>query len=812
MLNSTITIYKDCAITPSKNFRVDDIEDYLSTLTKYVKEDFQYIKNAVEITIKVDMSQYGLAFDSNNLNYIKVENDETTTPVYYFIINKKWLSTSTWELTLHMDSINSFTENNAFSWNPKTNVIREHKDRWSKTKRTFVRGGIIDSLNQLVDGEQIELYDNDTFSVKLGEGVIYKPVYETAVFYARLFLLTDIHFEPSDEFVIKSKNNNNFVQLEVYIFEDDSYYQPIVDKEIEGINPLLFKQREFEINDKLTNIDWYLVYKNRNIPSTENIDNPVDCYLTTNQNLQVAGKSEDIIINSSLLEENKYYFIPYNVSFYDNLGNFYKASASFDLLHDESTMITFVIQKHDNKIDLYKNYISQTGSSAQYSELIFTGIVDNIKLNVSSLSVDIRKCNNYFPSVKENTAPISSDYDTYAPIGTNQTFSKGTIIIGALKTIYNIDRTDSKLIKIIKLPYCPSQIMIENNVISFSNNEWIFDDNEELLKLEDLSLKFMNQIVIDKDNSPLFDLRDQYDLLIDEIRNDRFETKLLNSEFYNPVIVYDSFRFVFQLENVSISKINFEEFHIDFITTSTINSKFMFKFIDYKCDEYEISDFNNIMVVARSNEITLYNSAYINYIKNGFNYDVKTKERTETLNWLGVGLSAVGSAVAFASSVFTGGAGVAAGVALATTTISHISNAIGRQQELEQNQSEKLQQLKAQAVSISGSDDVDLMSNYCNNKAKVMFYQCSEKMRRIVADLFYYNGYATNELKIPNLHTRKWFNYVMCDMIINEEYNLTEEIKEDLKTKYQIGVTILHHVNEDWDFEQVKENWEVSII
>ena len=95
---------------------------------------------------------------------------------------------------------------------------------------------------------------------------------------------------------------------------------------------------------------------------------------------------------------------------------------------------------------------------------------------------------------------------------------------------------------------------------------------------------------------------------------------------------------------------------------------------------------------------------------------------------------------------------------------------------------------------------------------KLINYRCSDKIYKLLDDLFYYSGYNTDELGIPNMNSRLWFNYVACDLNIDTHSYIPEEIVTALMQKYSEGVTVLHKVNNTWDFEQLKENWEVSIL
>lgn len=88
-------------------------------------------------------------------------------------------------------------------------------------------------------------------------------------------------------------------------------------------------------------------------------------------------------------------------------------------------------------------------------------------------------------------------------------------------------------------------------------------------------------------------------------------------------------------------------------------------------------------------------------------------------------------------------------------------------------------------------------------------YAVSEEIRRNVCNLFYYFGYATRELKIPDTNTRIWFNYIQCSPEFDtSEYRIDRLYLEDISNRYKEGVTIFHNRNNRWDINQIKENWE----
>ena len=125
---STIKLYKDSAITLERSFVVEDIDVYLATLTKITILDFQYLRNDLRLTIKINKDQeYTEALLKYNYNYLEVVQKGVS--YYYFVMKKTQIAQSTIALELLMDTANTFKWNTDFHPTKRTRVIREHKDR-----------------------------------------------------------------------------------------------------------------------------------------------------------------------------------------------------------------------------------------------------------------------------------------------------------------------------------------------------------------------------------------------------------------------------------------------------------------------------------------------------------------------------------------------------------------------------------------------------------------------------------------------------------------------------------------------------------
>ena len=396
-------------------------------------------------------------------------------------------------------------------------------------------------------------------------------------------------------------------------------------------------------------------------------------------------------------------------------------------------------------------------------------------------------------------------------------------------SIDSLDRTDAKNIKLIKLPYCPFDLEDEEGVLQIAgSDEWELSSLEQsgggivhFLHLINLNTKLERNLPFDSQINPFsnFDISDTDELTpsINDLREEdlELESKLFHSEFYSPQLIYDSFAFKFDLEKVQQDyyyESDNNELSIKFFMTRTINSKFMFEMKSYKLALSE-SNYSKYLPIARNNEEVLYNVPYINYIRSGYNYDIKNKNTALASNIAGLGLSAASIGVSLAlPSVPLKVAGVVASiVSMAMSVKNTIVSAINNENSIRQ----KIDQYKNQASSVAGSDDVDLMSEYAKNRLKYLEYKPSPKMEALLKELFFYAGYNSGRMGLPNHNTRVNFDYLECDASLECLSSMPSECVDELVNAMKSGITYLHktsRTSDKWDFDQKYENWEKSVL
>lgn len=700
-------IFYQCEITPEKNCVVDDLTSYLNSLTSQVIDNFQYIKLDLDLYIKVNSSQVNVP--KFNYNYVAIKNSDVDKVYYYFIIGSPtWISSSTIQLQLSLDTLNTF--NNELTWTTKTNITRQHKDRFNKNVST----------------------------------------------------------------------TGNFKRL-----------KRIIDKYEEGFSATKYFESQKKITTSL-DYDFYLIYKNKeNLTADSTV--PMDCFCC-------ASKPIPLSISTSA---QGIYFANYNK--FDLICAFSKDNAEF------TTTI--------------KGVSYTIGGSSQYKGVAFSKNVTNsallLKDNNSVLinnigtsaltdtnsSIKLRTINYQLDPAPESTY----SYTSLLGIVESKDYVESTVgtTSGVLNTIDSVNRTDTRIVKIIKMPYAPFYINLTNGKLKIPSG-WTYSNG--YLLLNDLNTEFITEA---GDAISIKDLMTVYVLSTDiakDKKNDiKYESKLYNSNFYSLKYLYDNFEKEIYLERYSTTLDN-PAFDIAFKQSNNISSNSIFKFTAIN-GSYKVPDmYGEYLNVNRQNEVALYNSDYLNYIRTGYNYDKKAKTRQLVTGIVGTALGIAGAA----ASVLIPAAGIvgaAGAISLATSSLSSITSTVNTAIANEQAIQQKLDTAKMSAASVSNTDDLNLLSYYNGNRLLEERESISDEVKQGLYNLFRLTGYACNEYAIPVVNSRLYYNFIQCKADFEEsKWTYAKSFLDDIKAKYGIGVTVFHKVDNSYDFLQTKENFETWMI
>lgn len=701
---STLLLYKT-KLSPSLNAKVDNMQAYLSSLLSVYSTTIQYQKINLDLEITLPLDQEHQVDSTSVGNYADIIQDGKHH--YYFILKATWDAKKALKLQLSIDSVNTFA--NDFTWNKKTTIIREHRNRF-----TNISPLTLNATNTLI-----------------------------------------------------SK----------------------IDKTDEGVNGAIqYKQSMTKIQDRRvvgsSNQPWYLVYRT---PEVQTSSQPVDISLYPKRQIilqPVSGSS--VSIGASFCQANMYYYFMKS----DNptlIWNSYTWDAND---------VGIICWKENN--NFFAKVIGVTSPD---------GWVRDVALADSTSTVyNAVKC----------FVGSQRTYDTTKI----KTFSQQSVLQDSTNLmsacIANVDRTLSTLIKIIELPYAPFEVSYSGGYLQLPSG-WSING--------DLSIKipFNNAVGLGQTFTDRQYLGINKDIIIGNskyITRTIEDPKLMHSSYFTYKLAYDSYSITIPHEMLERQNLNDVSYTLDYHQAETITSNLGYKVNLSNATWTSTTDYPNYLIATRNNESPIYTSAYLDYLRNGYNYDRKAQTRSNVATWIAAGASIVGAVVSFAAAGVTGGLSIVAGVGFTTTAISTISSAVNNTVSNEQAIQQKLNETQNQANTINTSDDIDLLNWYNDNKLYVVKYRISDELYNLMNDLFYYCGYATNKQAIPDLNSRTWFNYIQANPVFNEEQSSTySAYLEDIKARYAAGVTVFHAVADTtnplvyhWDFEQVKENWETGYI
>ena len=617
------------------------------------------------------------------------------------------------------------------------------------------------------------------------------------------------------------------------VLNANKYYR-IIDKFNEGIDTMLFKKSEEYLTTQDGFNSWYLVYKNQDDPANQSDTeakyvNPVKLYITSDngytitetasQVLQVTVRPSDLPMRNNVEE-----FLYINRTMLDGSDGEVKiGSTTYKIVSLRNSYNTneydAIAFRHKNNSDDYfrevfgyrhnsnGQFISCTSLGTYVSAFackhILYGRVDYISVWTGGASEETLVLNSF-----------GSDPYFYINSGTATTTQTFTA-----KKFNQLDLSDPKLIKVIMLPYAPLEFFDKSTNYKTlpANASW--NVGEEMIEIT-------NPQSANFDWNPSFSLlQTPYSPLVIEgsvdspvpnvLKNKKYESKLFHSDYYMPKFVYDEYTFGFRLELVDRAVYlgfygkQMSIFDMNYHVSKNLASRFMFTFINYITSSYEEHDYNNIVIVDRNNEVPLYTNAYMNYMKLGYQFDIKTNQEAKNTQFITMALSLVGSVVSFATSGATGGAGIAGGVALLTSATASGIRAITSAQQQDRQLIQKQLELMNQSTTVSTNGDTELLKKYASNKPKFCYYGLSEVMEEAMFNYFYLFGYATQEYKAPSVHTREIFNFVQAE-IQYDTYNFNDDIAEDIRRKWKEGIFFIHYYNSTYDFSFKYENWETN--
>ena len=428
----------------------------------------------------------------------------------------------------------------------------------------------------------------------------------------------------TDKTTINRQRKNRWVKAGTTVF-------PQVDEFDEGLQDLARTQTlDWPVQtESLKGYKWYLIYQSTEDLSSTTI-RPINCYCVADHpvRFKIAGAPTTITVDS--LAPGIWYI----------LGN-----------PDGSSESDMTI------------WYREAGWTTYFKEYTVYQVSDTIYVDATQHNFPYQTAETKILYAHPGPGHEPKDNDRYLGIDTSQdpvSYVYGTgEQVATLSSIADIDRTDSKLIRIVELPYAPFNLIpLPDNAYALPNN-WTVDNGK--LKLANVAnASFENDDIMPQKIDAFTDA-----LAVDMVnfsnpsalRDDKLETKRYNSSFHIEKLAYDSFSVAMPLERLTVNPNAYEEDEsthatITFYPSADFGSNMLFKVDPPEVYTWKhITDYEQYRFCSRNNELPIFSSNYITYRRTGYNYDKKRNTLglwSQALGLVGSALGGVGGTISSA--------------------------------------------------------------------------------------------------------------------------------------------------------------------
>lgn len=665
----------------------------------------------------------------------------------------------------------------------------------------------------------------------------------------------------SDKTQITRETQNRLVKL------NSNYYLRKIDKYNEGFNPAkVEKVNQTQIKSAIGE-KWYLVYMSNPATTQDNTSNPMFMGLLSNISLKIANAGTGTTDVEIPIDDNYIYFI--TTSGLGEGGSLRIGTpGQGDVIRSElnktngnATSRAFAVYRTAGGIfkirRMYYNgdtypYNFSSGDWTTYS---VPG--DSTKAVIHNCRV-IRKV----PNTDYNRGITNLDKIDALPAVEVNAGSYPELKTTAYE---NFDNSNSRLSKIIELPYAPITVTKNtDDTYNFYGCTFNYGYNIMQVNISNLSAfikedKRIQDLLYITINNPTATDKPNIDL----------ESKLYSSEFYDYAYYYDTDKQPIRLEDISTNMLNCS-INISYNTTATMNSDKQFYFNVINGTYKEIQPYEMYLNCARSTEKMILNDSYAEYIKNGYNYDLWNQKQQEKIAKINTVASVIGAAASFIPGVLSGFGSVSnalaskkkadgaffeyntieepdgavymepaytveeqqdmkrnarnqllqsfsgVGALVINQGINSVNSAINSQVSIESSQRSFANAVNSRAnvpISASGSVPTDLFDNYSSNKLTRYEFTIKPEDRTNLFNTFRLTGYAHPVQEKPVFNTRIYSNFVQCKPVfLNSLTEIYKVYLDDISLRFQAGVTVKHNYKGKYDLYDEYENYETIVM
>ena len=408
----------------------------------------------------------------------------------------------------------------------------------------------------------------------------------------------------SDKTQIIRETQDRLVKL------NTNYYLRKIDKYNEGFNPAkVQKVNETPINSAIGG-KWYLVYMSNPATTQDKTGNPMFMGLLGTTSYKIYNAVDNGNPYSLALESSKIYYMsePYALIQVARPGGILEYTLG-DVIDGNKISRAFRISRSGTSWYIYKLYYTGDTYPYSYSEEKTATVLETTNITIARLrNLHVVEDTDY------NKGITNIDKIDSLP---SITVNAGTLPAVKTTPYRDFDNSNSRLSKIIELPYAPVSITKNaDGTYNFDGCTFNYGYNIMQVNTDRLSTSV-------KEDTRLQDLL--YITITNPTATDKpninLESKLYSSEFYDYAYYYDTDKQPIRLEDITTNMLNCS-INIHYNTTTTMNSDKQFYFAMHNATYNEMQPYELYLNCARSTEKMILNDNYAEYIKNGYNYDL----------------------------------------------------------------------------------------------------------------------------------------------------------------------------------------------
>lgn len=531
------------------------------------------------------------------------------------------------------------------------------------------------------------------------------------------------------------------------------------------------------------NNEWYLVYLTETYSSTNPDDvSPLLCYIVPKNSFTISRqvRSSGSFDQISFLKDKRFMF---------NTSVAFQSTIIFTIEGEASPLSVSLNNRAGSYIEVYVDAWDEVLSD-DYNYTRIYGVKQNADGSTSLetlknvyqkrlLKIEYTNLAGYYDAPYKSEVYTFHDLEPYDSTATQ-----------SINSMYTIDRTDPRTIAIISLPYCPFHFVNGNLPTDYIINGLGY------IEKSDTITPFSSSAITTIDLSSILKVDYRFNTISDKAYIT--DPKIYHSNYYYIKLLYDTFSGVIKPESIANISSNFDDpvsFNITFQPTNTTTSTILFGYtpsfpLNYPIDND--TDYPTYFIAKRNNNELILNSKYLDYVRYGYNYDVAK-----------IPLAILGGTLTSIMGLASGNYGVSAG-----GLFGGILSAVYQGLDLDK----RLETLRHQALSVQSGEAVDLLKAYGGNKLNRLTYQVEDYVKESLLARFRYTGYATNYMKLPDVNSRLWYNFLQANIVFTASAPVVyEPYLSNIQSKFKSGVTFFHAVGQNYNFNRDFENLEISI-